>query len=307
MALPRIASPHFIFSHAQLPSIFFVAEIIDGNKIAAEILKDLTLQLRSGKKFQPRLVVVLAGENPASLSYIKIKQKKAEEIGITIEVKKYPEDIPQQELQNEIWEAGREGNGIIVQLPLPAHMDKQAVLDTIPPELDVDCLTAANKQRLIEGKEIWFVPPAAGAVLQILDYHKVDLKDKHVLLVGSGDLVGKPLASLLLHRGVNFKIANRYTENLADLAKNADVIITGAGKPGLVTGEMVKQNSVIIDAGTTGSGEGEITGDVDFESVKGKASLIAPVPGGVGPVTVAMLLANVLRAAQGFDRKYPAI
>lgn len=276
--------------------------IVDGNKIAQQILTELRVKSYELRKrgVVPRLVVFLVGENPASLSYIKIKQKKAEEIGTEVEVKKYPENISQRGLQQAIRKSATQNvSGILVQLPLPQHMNRDEVLNTIPPELDVDCLTTINKQTLIEGKDILFVPPAAAAVLEILDHYKVNLKDKNVLLVGSGDLVGKPLASLLLHRGVNFEIANRYTENLSTLARKADVIIPGVGKEGLITGEMVKEGVVIIDAGTTGSEEGDIVGDVDFASVKDKASLIAPVPGGVGPVTVAMLLKNVVLA---FDR-----
>lgn len=279
-----------------------MAIIVDGNKIANEILKDLRSKIKD-LGFVPRLSVVLVGTNPASLSYIKIKEKKARSIGLKVDVKTYPEHTSQEELIKEISALNNQPDisGIIVQLPLPAHLDKTEVLNTIKPELDVDCLMADNQKRLIETGDPKFFPPAPAAILKILDYYKVDLKDAYILLVGSGDLVGKPLAAMLLHRKLSFETANRHTENLEEHARKADVIITGVGVAGLISGKMVKDHAVVIDAGTTGSDEGAVTGDVDFESVASKASLVSPVPGGVGPVTVAMLLANVVDSA--FDTK----
>ncbi len=279
-----------------------MAEIVDGKKIADGILSGLRTELSKLKTagITPRLVVILVGKNPASLSYIRVKQKRAREVGLRVEVQAYPENTPQAALQKAIQEFNKQPDvcGILVQLPLPGHLDKQAVLDSIRPELDVDCLTSGNKQKLFRGEEVPFLPPAVAAVLKILEVSEVNLAEANVLIVGSGDLIGKPLAALLLNRKISFKLANRYTENLPELAQKADVIIAGAGKPGLITGERVKKGAVVIDAGSTGSEKGEVVGDVDFESVVKKARLLAPVPGGVGPVTVAMLLGNVVRSAQ---------
>lgn len=273
-------------------------QIVDGNKIADQIFSSLKSRIAS-LKFQPRLGVFLIGENPASLSYIKIKQKRAEEIGIAVDLKKYSESVSQEELINSIKAYSAEENvsGMIIQLPLPKHIDRDTVLNCVPENLDVDCLSSINKEKLIKGHEFRFVPPAAGAVLEILKFYNVDLANKNIVLVGSGDLVGKPLAAILLHEKINFEIANRHTENFSELLGKAEVIISGVGKPGLITADTVKDGAVVIDAGTAGSEEG-IAGDVDFESVKDKTSLISAVPGGVGPVTVAMLLRNVIAAAE---------
>lgn len=278
-------------------------EVADGRKIAAEILTELKQQVQS-LDFRPRLGVFLVGDNPASVSYVRIKGKKAREIGIEFELKKYGVDIEPGVIVRDIEKLAAEKNvcGILVQLPLPPGFDRERILGAIPPELDVDCLTPANKQKLAVGGEIALVPPAAAAALKILEYYGVDLRDKKIVLVGAGDLIGKPLAHLLRRRSLDYQVVDINTKNPEEIISKADVIVSGVGKTGLITGEKIKPGAVIIDAGTTGSEEGKIRGDVDFDSVSGKAKLVSPVPGGVGPVTVAMLLANVLRSA-GIDRK----
>jgi methylenetetrahydrofolate dehydrogenase (NADP+)/methenyltetrahydrofolate cyclohydrolase len=280
--------------------VFDMTEIINGKKIADKILgqlkKELS-QLNTAGLF-PRLVVILAGQNPASLNYIRIKQKRAQEIGLKVDLKSFPEDVAASELVAAIRGLNQEQNvcGILVQLPLPGNLPAQEILDAVSPDLDVDCLTTVNKQKLVTGKEIKFFPPAPAAILKLLEEYKVDLKG-HILLVGSGELVGRPLAAMLLNRGLSFEVANRHTDNLSQLAVKADVLITAVGKPDLIIGSMVKKGSVIIDAGTTGSANGDIKGDVESDSVLNKARLFAPVPGGVGPVTVAMLLGNGVKVA----------
>ena len=275
-----------------------MAQFVDGKKIADEILEDLRLKIKD-LRTQLRLVVVLVGNNPASESYVKIKQKKGEQIGINVEVNRYPAEITEQKLKAEIQKFNSEPTvgGIIVQLPLPVNLNRDEILNSVDPKLDVDCLTSENKQRLIRG-EPYFLPPAAAAAVRILEYYNVALPGKNILIVGSGDLIGKPVSAMLLNKKVPFELANRHTENLNELAARADVIITGVGKAGLITGDMIKDGAVIIDAGTTGSDEGEIIGDVDQASVMGKASLLAPVPGGVGPVTVAILFENLVKSAK---------
>ena len=277
-------------------------KFVNGKKIADEILEGLKERIASLDR-RPKLVVFLAGENSASLSYIKMKQKRAEEIGAQVEIRRYPAGVDDAKLGEEIERANNEKSvsGIIVQLPLPKHINRDKILNTVDPRLDVDCLTEANKIRLNTG-EPYFLPPAAAAVLKILEYYNIALHDKNILLVGSGDLIGKPLAAILHSRQIDFHLANRQTEDLTELTLKADIIITGAGQPGLITGQMIKPDSVIIDAGTTGSDDGQIVGDVDGQSVMGKAALLAPVPGGVGPITVAMLLSNVMKADKFTDR-----
>ncbi len=285
----------FVFGFCDI--IAYMAMIMNGNLIAGAICKDIRFKIDDLKNrgLTPRLVVVLVGDNPASVSYVRIKHKKAVELGIEVDVKKYPVDVTQKKLLEDLETFNHEKDvrGIIVQLPLPNHLDREAILNAIDPKLDVDCLTGYNKEKLIKGQEPNFYPPSPCAILKVLDYYQVDLKKGNVLLIGSGDLVGKPLAAMLLSRKVNFELANKHTENLPELVAKADVIITGVGKARLITGNMVKDGVVVIDAGTTGS-EAGVVGDVDFESVAKKASFIAPVPGGVGPVTVAMLLRNVV-------------
>ena len=282
-----------------------MGNIVDGKQIAEEIAESLKLKVSEIASYghRPELAVVLVGENPASLSYIKIKKKQAENTGIDLKIYRYPVDVSEADLISEIEKLNAKPLvcGIIVQLPLPAHMDRQKVLDAVQPELDIDCLATFNKQRLIEGKsglDPYFVPPAARAVMEIIRYHRITLPGRHILLIGAGDLIGKPLSAIFLKAGVAFELANRHTENLHELSAKADIVITGVGKENLVTGDMIKDGAVVIDAGTTGSEEGGITGDVDRASVEPKASLLAPVPGGVGPLTIALLMANTVQAAR---------
>lgn len=273
-------------------------QVVDGKKIAEEILSGLKIEIQN-LGFIPKLVVILVGQNPASLSYIKTKQKMAENIGIAVGLKNYSEDISQTALETEIRSLNSDPlvNGIIVQLPLPAQFDRNGVLNAVEPRLDVDCLTATNIARLAAAKPL-YLPPAAAAVMAILEHYKIDLKHKSILLVGSGDLIGKPLAAILKNKNISFKIANRETPDLGRITAESDIIVTGVGKPGLITGNMVKAGAVVIDAGTTGSENGQILGDVAVQSVLEKVALLAPVPGGVGPVTVAMLLANLVHSAK---------
>lgn len=271
--------------------------IIDGKKIAYEILSDLRLKLKA-LSFQPRLIVILVGQNPASVAYIKMKKKRGEEIGLTVQVENYPDTISEGDLRKEIqsFNSQKDVCGILVQLPLPGHLDKRVILDTVLPELDVDSLTSVNKQSLLSGSS-FFSPPAAAAIIKILEYYKIDLARSKILTIGTGDLVGKPLGAIFRGRNLSFESADSDTKDLQNLSLQADIIITGVGKPNLVTGDMVKEGAVVIDAGTTGSDTGDIVGDIDFESVSKKASFVAGVPGGVGPVTIAMLFQNVVQSA----------
>jgi len=210
-----------------------MVDLIDGKKLANEILSELTGEIADLKKagIQPRLIVVLVGQDPSSVSYVRAKKKRGEEIGIHVDVKSFDDSVSQQELVSVIKKFNSTAGvcGILVQLPLPEHIDPVKVLDVVDPDLDVDCLTSKNKRDLIDGKRVDYLPPAVAAVLKILDHYNVDLKNSNVLLVGSGDLIGKPMAAVLLHKGIDFEMANRYTENLPELVRQADVIVSGVG------------------------------------------------------------------------------
>jgi methylenetetrahydrofolate dehydrogenase (NADP+)/methenyltetrahydrofolate cyclohydrolase len=187
--------------------------------------------------------------------------------------------------------------GIIVQLPLPDGLDRQQALDCVLPAFDIDGLTSINQARLSAGSPNAYIPPTPAGILALLEHYKIRLQGKHVVIVGAGELVGKPLSRLLVQRGITVSVATAKTKNLPALTKSADIIIAGVGKPGIVRGDMVKKGVVVVDAGTSlvrKEGKTLIVGDVDFASVSKKASAITPVPGGVGPLTVAMLYKNFM-------------
>jgi methylenetetrahydrofolate dehydrogenase (NADP+) / methenyltetrahydrofolate cyclohydrolase len=271
--------------------------IVDGKAIASEILGDI--KMRVGKlSFQPKLIDVVIGSDPVTESYVNIKAKRADEVGIDFEIRKFDENVSEETLLSEILSIQQQPNlcGLIIQLPLPEHLNRQRVINAINPDLDVDVVTSENMGKLLTGQPV-YTPATAGSIMKILEHHKVVLAGATVLVIGAGDLVGKPVAFLCIQAGATVTVANKQTKDLASLSKSADVIITGAGQPNLLTGEMVKDGAIVIDGGTAESGGG-IVGDVEFESVSSKASLISPVPGGVGPVTVAMLLNNVVISAE---------
>ena len=267
--------------------------LIDGKEISSQILEQLKIELKN-ISFAPKLIDVMVGEDPVVETYVKIKSKRAAEIGVDFEIKRLPKSITQEQLEKEVTALNSTKNlcGLIIQLPLPERMDKQKVIDKIDPNFDVDVITSTSLGRLFTGRQ-FFTPATAAAIMRIIDFHKIDLEGKSVLVVGAGDLVGKPVTFLLMQRQATVTVANASTKNLAELGKQADILISGTGVPNLIKADMVKQGAVIIDAGTAESAGG-IGGDVDFESVSKIASLISPVPGGVGPVTVAMLLYNTV-------------
>ena len=272
-------------------------QLLDGRKIAQLILDDV----KSGVEklaFQPVFCDILVGDDPASKQYVAMKGRKAEKVGIKFRGADYPSSITTQELISEIKKISQEKNmcGLIVQLPLPSSIDKQAVLDSIDPKIDVDCTGKVNTDLFYQGKAYVEFPTAA-AVMEILDSTKVDLKNKQCLVIGYGQLVGKPVSFLLEQRGLKVNVARSKTENILQLMKEADIIISAVGKPKLIGGDKIKAGAIIIDAGTSES-DGGIVGDVDFESVNNQAGYVSPVPGGVGPVTVAKLLSNVLKVAK---------
>lgn len=292
-------------------------KIIDGKKLREEILAKIKIEVAL-LPFVPVFCDVLVGGDPASAQYVRMKNKTAESVGMKFHNASFPSLITTDELIEEIKKLNKVENmcGIIVQLPLPEHLDRRKILDAIDPVLDVDCLGAVASEEFYKGKsDLGF--PTALACMALLDSLHLDLEgprqggaSKKIAIIGQGELVGKPVVALLRFRGLTPEIITRKTENKEELIKNADVIISGTGHAKLITGDMIKNGAVLIDAGTSESskrpaeGRASIVGDVDLESVKDIASFVSPVPGGVGPVTVAMLLQNVLKVAQKISKTY---
>jgi methylenetetrahydrofolate dehydrogenase (NADP+)/methenyltetrahydrofolate cyclohydrolase len=277
-------------------------EIIDGRKIRTEILKKVKAEVAM-LPLQPVFCDVLVGTDPASVQYVGMKAKTATSVGIKFHSADFPATITTEELVKEIEKLNKIPNmcGIIIQLPLPPSIDKRAVLDAIEPKLDVDFLGSEASNLFYSGGAArggGF--PTALACMVILDILNLDLTNKKIVVLGQGDLVGKPVSALLRFRNLEPVIITSKTENKEALLKNADVIISGIGKGKYITGSMIKEGAVIIDAGTSEMNNA-VVGDVDLESVKDVASFVSPVPGGVGPVTVAMLLQNVLNVAKNLE------
>ena len=277
------------------------AKILQGEEIAKRILEDLKKRV-AGK--QLKLAVVQVGENAVSETYIRKKEEATAKLGIGFELHKLPQEISQAELKRRVEAIGKDKtvSGMIVQLPLPKHLNQQEILDEIPREKDVDVLSSASFGlfalspfgRSPVGRErLAILPPTVGAVSILLQENRIDLKGKNVVIVGAGRLVGLPLALWCVREKATLTVANEHTQDLASITKNADILISGVGKKGLIKGNMVKRGALVIDVGTSVE-DGRSTGDVDFESVAKEAGFLTPVPGGVGPLTVACLLRNLV-------------
>ena len=252
--------------------------ILDGRKVAEKIYQEIKETI---KNRQLKIAVILVGSDPASITYTNIKKKRAEELGIKSEIIKLPEDASQEEIEKEIWELNKnpEINGFLVQLPLPSKIDTQKIIKLIDPEKDIDGF-GGN-----------FSAPTAAAILAILDFYGVDLQNKHIVLVGYGRLVGKPLEKMLLQRGIKPIICDSKTLDLPAETLKADILVSATGHPEIITKDMIKDEAVIIDAGTAES-NGKMVGDVAPEVYELNISY-TPNPGGVGPVTVACLMKNL--------------
>ncbi len=271
--------------------------VIDGKKIAKDIKEKLKEEIKtSGKKL--KLVIVQVGDNPASLKFIEKKEKFAEEIGVKTRVYKLPEDISTGKLRKKIAEishpkiGGKKDFGIIVQLPLPSHINTQYILDAISLEKDVDMLSAKAIGEFSANKSKIF-PPVVGAVKNILSLGgaAAKLAGKNIVVVGAGLLVGKPMAIWLINEGATVSVLNKDTPDISKFTREADIIISGAGSPGLIKPEMIKDGVVLIDSGASEQ-FGKLVGDID-PACGAKASLFTPVPGGVGPITVALVFKNL--------------
>ena len=271
--------------------------IIDGRKLRDDILAEVKREVTT-LPFQPVFCDILVGEDPSSAQYVRMKAKTAESLGIKFHGASFPANITTEELAKEIGALNKMENmcGLIVQLPLPESLDRRKILDAIDPEIDVDFLGSVAGEEFYKGKTKRGFPTAMAA-MALLDSLNINLDHKKIVVLGQGELVGRPVMALLKFRGLDPSPVRRSTENKEQIIKEADVIISGIGHGKHITGDMVKKGVIIIDAGTSESNNA-IVGDVDPDSVKDVASFISPVPGGVGPVTVAMLLQNVLEVAK---------
>lgn len=286
-----IALPFFIF-----PRYSWFMILLDGKKLSQKILDEAKRKIAEFSE-KLRLGVVVVGEDPAVKKFIQQKKKAAEAVGIDVRLYPFDAAITTNELRRRLAEIVHEkrNTGVIIQLPLPEQINTQYILNSVTPEKDVDMLSARAIGNFATGKSR-ILPPVAGAVKAFFEEYEIDYKSKYIVVAGAGKLVGKPVALWLLNEKATFSVIRSAAEKPEEFLRRADIIISGVGKPKFITGGMVKDGVVIIDAGTSES-EGKIAGDVDFESVAPKAAYITPVPGGVGPVTVAMLLRNLVTLA----------
>jgi methylenetetrahydrofolate dehydrogenase (NADP+)/methenyltetrahydrofolate cyclohydrolase len=276
-------------------------QILDGKALAAKIRKKAADDVAAlkNKGITPGLAVVLVGDDPASHTYVKMKERACEETGIYSIVHKMPLDISEEKILETIEMMNKNPNidGILIQLPLPAHIDTQKVLNAVSPSKDVDGFHPYNVGNLVLDMEC-FVPCTPLGVMKLLEEYDINPKGMDACVVGASNIVGKPMMHLLLNKFATVDICHIHTKDLKAHTSRADLLIVGVGKEGLITEDMVKEGAIVIDIGINKTDSGKIVGDVDFEHVAPKCSYITPVPGGVGPMTIAMLLANTITAAR---------
>ncbi len=279
-----------------------MANLIDGKKISAEIraeIKAETVEFIKKTGIVPKLAVVLVGEDPASQVYVRNKGRACEEVGFAAEQINLPAETTQEELDALIdrLNADETVHGILVQLPLPKGLCEERVLLRIDPSKDVDAFHPYNVGLLVAGRAA-FLPCTPAGIMQLIERSGIEVAGKQCVVVGRSNIVGKPMAHLLLQANGTVTVCHSRTQNLAEETRRADILIAAIGKADFFTGDMVKEGAVVIDVGMNRNAEGKLTGDVDFATVEPKASYITPVPGGVGPMTIAMLMRNTLTAAE---------
>ena len=276
-------------------------EILDGKKISAKVREDLKLEVDNLKKegIKPKLAVIMVGNDPASKVYVRNKNKACEEIGIEYEEFLLGEETTMEELLNVIDNLNKNQNidGILLQSPIPKHLDINKAFRAILPEKDVDGFHPINAGKLSIGEKC-FVPCTPHGVVKIIEEYNIETEGKNVVIVGRSNIVGKPLIQCMLKKNATVTVCHSKTRNLEEFTRKADILIVAIGKPKFITENMVKEGVVVIDIGINRNEEGKLVGDVDFDNVSKKASYITPVPGGVGPMTVAMLMENVVEAAK---------
>ncbi len=275
-------------------------KLIDGKVISAAVKERVKNEVAALKEkgITTGLAVIIVGEDPASKVYVNNKKKACEALGIISEEYALPENTTQEELLSLIDTLNKKEsiNGILCQLPLPKHLDEGAVINAILPEKDVDAFHPVNVGKIMQG-DYDFVPCTPAGIMEMLDYEGIEITGKTCVVIGRSNIVGKPMSMLLLHKNGTVTICHSKTQNLKDVCKNADILVAAVGRPNFVTNDMVKENAVVIDVGINRV-DGKLVGDVNFNDVCEKASYITPVPGGVGPMTIAMLMQNTLTAAK---------
>ena len=276
-------------------------KILDGKAVSLKVKESVKVRADELKKFgvEPTLAVVLVGEDKASQTYVRAKEKACNEYGIKSVAHRLSENTTQNELLALINVLNLDDSihGILVQLPLPKHIDTNVVLAAIDPRKDVDGFHAVNVGKLVSGLE-GFVPCTPLGVMEILKEYGIDVAGLNAVVIGRSNIVGKPMANLLLNASATVTVTHSKTKNLKEICKNADLIVAAIGKPFFLKADMVKDGAVVVDVGINRLDDGRLVGDVDFEEVAPKCSYITPVPGGVGPMTIAMLLNNTILAAQ---------
>ena len=278
-----------------------MAKIIDGKQIAKEVRAEIAAECAELKKkgIIPGLAVVIVGTDPASQVYVRNKKKACEEVGFRAEVFELPEETTEEELLALVKKLNEDVNihGILVQLPLPEHLDDEVIIANIDPKKDVDAFHPSNVGKIMIGNYD-FLPCTPAGVMVLLEKSGIDVSGKECVVVGRSNIVGKPQAMLLLHANGTVTICHSRTKDLAEVTRRADILVVAIGKADFITGDMVKDGAVVIDVGMNRKADGKLTGDVDFATVEPKASYITPVPGGVGPMTITMLLRNTLTSAK---------
>jgi methylenetetrahydrofolate dehydrogenase (NADP+)/methenyltetrahydrofolate cyclohydrolase len=275
--------------------------ILDGKKLSQKIKEEVKKEATELKEkgITPGLAVILVGNDPASQVYVGMKAKACKESGIYSVVHEFPETISQKELLETIEMINKNPNihGLLIQLPLPKHIDTTKVLEAVDPSKDVDGFHPYNVGRLVAGLDS-FAPCTPLGVMEMFKEYNIDVKGLDACVVGASNIVGKPMQALLLNEFATVDICHIHTKNLAEHTKRADIVIVGVGKINLITADMIKEGAIVVDIGINKTEDGKLVGDVDFENVSKKASYITPVPGGVGPMTIAMLLKNTIKAAK---------
>jgi methylenetetrahydrofolate dehydrogenase (NADP+)/methenyltetrahydrofolate cyclohydrolase len=279
-----------------------MSEIIDGKKVSQHIREEVAREVETLKDktgITPGLAAVLVGDNPASEIYVRNKRKACEQVGIYSEEYKLSKETTQSELLTLIDQLNNNEkiHGILVQLPLPEQINSTKILRSVSPSKDVDGFHPENVGLLVEGNPR-FISCTPNGIMKMLDFYNIEIKGKEAVVVGRSNIVGKPTAILLLHRHATVTICHSRTTRLDEVTRRADILVAAIGRPHFITEDMVKEGAVVIDVGINRNRDGKLIGDVDFEKVKEKASYITPVPGGVGPMTIAMLLWNTLESAK---------
>ena len=278
-----------------------MATILNGKQVAAEIRAELKVRAEALRKdgVVPCLAVLLAGDDPASKIYVRNKKRACEEIGIESRELLFPENVTEEELIAQIRALNEDAavDAMLVQLPLPKHIDEARVLAEIAPEKDADGFHVVNAGRLFTGQTS-VLPCTPAGCMELLRRANVEFSGKHAVVVGRSNIVGKPMAMLLLNEHCTVTICHSRTRDLARFTRDADILVAAVGRPGIITGEMIKPGAAVIDVGINRLESGKLMGDVDFESAEPVAGAITPVPGGVGPMTIAMLMQNAILAAE---------